>query len=414
MSIQSSLEFIDSDGHILEAPTGMVEFAPGEYRDRIWHIETGDDGKEWIVYNGNRHRAIGGSGTAGFTREERERVMLGEVPYSEVRPAGWDATLRLEELDSEGINISVLYPTLLLNIQGETDVKFARAQVRAYNDWCTDHLKNGKGRLFGAGALPPIHSAEDVKDLVDEIYRVADLPGMVGVFMRPNPAIEWRPFNDPAYDPIWAAASETGLPIGFHPFLTPDLPGAAQGLKLNRARNADGRYVSLEEMDAQEAAALAAGMQRKLTNVQIQQAIANPVDMMSAIAFITSGGVAERFPKAKFVFLEAGGGWLVSWLERLDHHADKYSFDTPWLKMKPSEYFCRQCWISFDPDETTLQMTAESPLVGADRIIWASDFPHSDARYPGVTQTLLEQIGGLSEAQQHAIASGSARALYGI
>ena len=75
---------------------------------------------------------------------------------------------------------------------------------------------------------------------------------MVSVFMRPNPAIEWRYFNDPVYDPIWSALQDTELPVAFHPFLAPDLPGACDGLKLARARNADGSYQSLEEFEAAE------------------------------------------------------------------------------------------------------------------------------------------------------------------
>ena len=103
---------------------------------------------------------------------------------------------------------------------------------------------------------------------------------------------------------------------------------------------------------------------------------------MSAICYITSGGVAERFPGTKFMFLEANGGWLVPWLERLDHHAKKFSWDVPWLKMLPSEYFRRQCWISFDPDESMLAFTANSPLCGADRIIWASRLPAPRRQVP--------------------------------
>ena len=34
------LRYIDSDGHILEHPTGMPDYAPQQFRDRIWHIET--------------------------------------------------------------------------------------------------------------------------------------------------------------------------------------------------------------------------------------------------------------------------------------------------------------------------------------------------------------------------------------
>jgi hypothetical protein len=86
----------------------------------------------------------------------------------------------------------------------------------------------------------------------------------------------------------------------------------------------------------------------------------------------------------------------------------------PDLKLLPSEYFRRQCWISFDPDESMLGFTARSPLVGADRIIWASDYPHPDAKFPGVTLELAEAMEGLTGAQQHAITSESAMALYGI
>ena len=118
-------------------------------------------------------------------------------------------------------------------------------------------------------------------------------------------------------------------------------------------------------------------------SVLFTQAIANPVDVMSSIAYLLAGGVCERFPDAKFIFLEANGGWLVPWLERLDHHCRKFQWEVTDLSMLPSEYMRRQCWISFDPDEAMLGITAESPLVGADRIIWASDYPHPDAKFPG-------------------------------
>jgi hypothetical protein len=114
------------------------------------------------------------------------------------------------------------------------------------------------------------------------------------------------------------------------------------------------------------------------------------------------------------MFLEANGGWLVPWLERLDHHAKKFSWDVPWLKQLPSEYFRRQCWISFDPDESMLGFTANSPLCGADRIIWASDYPHPDAKFPGQTAELRAGMTGLSPEQQIEVAGRSCRALYGI
>jgi predicted TIM-barrel fold metal-dependent hydrolase len=228
--------------------------------------------------------------------------------------------------------------------------------------------------------------------------------------MRPNPAVEWKQFNDPVYDPIWAAAQETGLPIGLHPFLAPDLPGACQGMRLGdlpRAR-ADQPTPSYGE-DTDDSAVGA-----RMTNIYFTQAISNPFDVMSSLCFLTSGGVCERFPELKLIFLEANGGWLVPWLERLDHHTRKFPWDVPWLKMLPSEYFRRQCWISFDPDEAMLGTTARSPLVGAERIIWASDYPHPDAKFPGVTEELAKALEGLTIDEKRQIASETAIALYGI
>jgi predicted TIM-barrel fold metal-dependent hydrolase len=278
-------------------------------------------------------------------------------------------------------------------------------QCEAYNDWLSDHTRDGDGRLFGAAVVPPMPDADGVAAVAREIRRAATRPGIVSVLLRPNPAVDWRPFNDPVYDPIWSAASDTGLPIAFHPYLEPDLPGACQGLELNRARNPDGTYVPRDQVKAGR---------HVLTNIYFTQAIANPVDVMTTVCWLTAGGVCARFPGARFILLEANGGWLVPWLERLDHHAVKFSWDVPWLAMSPSEYFRRQCWISFDPDESMLAFTARSPLCGAERIVWASDYPHPDAKFPGITAELDGALAGLSFEQKRQITSESAVALYGI
>jgi predicted TIM-barrel fold metal-dependent hydrolase len=416
MSTVDGLRYIDSDGHILEHPTAMPDYAPAQYRDRIWHVETDEAGEEWLVYNGHRSPANGlsAAGVAGATDEERARAFRGEMRYTETRPAAWNAKARLQDMDQDHIDLAVLYPTMLLGLQSERDVDFAEAQAQAYNNWCSDHVQEGEGRLFGAGAVPPMHQPEDVARVAAEIRRVATLPGMVSIFMRPNPAVDWRPFNDPVYDPIWQAAGETGLPIALHPFLAADLPGACKGLRLSRPRNPDGSYVDDFDPDRTITNDEQLEHPEQRPSVLFTQAIANPVDVMSCIAYLLAGGVCERFPQTKFIFLEANGGWLVPWLERLDHHCRKFQWEATNLSMLPSDYMKRQCWISFDPDEAMLRTTADSALVGADRIIWASDYPHPDAKFPGVTEELAEALDGLTLAQKRQITAETAMALYGI
>ena len=225
-------------------------------------------------------------------------------------------------MDTDGIDLAVLYPTSMLGLQSVADEDFARVQARAYNDWASDHTQEGEGRLFAAGAVPPMNDEDGVAAVAAEIRRVAEKPGMVSVFLRPNPSVDWRPFNDKIYDPVWQAAAETGLVLAFHPFLMPDLPGACRGLKLARPF-VDGSYAPSEQEPA-------GGWE--MSNILFTQAIANPVDVMHSIAYVTAGGVCERFPDTKFLFLEANGGWLVPWLERLDHHSKKFEWDVPWLE----------------------------------------------------------------------------------
>lgn len=398
MTIMAPLQYVDSDGHVLEHPDGMLEYAPSGFEDRIWHIETDAKGTEWCVYDRQRMLASGLAlaGTAGMTLEERERAQRGELRYTEVRPAAYNARARLADMDTDGIASAIVYPTMLLGIAGVRDAEFAAAQCRAYNDWLSDHVRDGEDRLYGVAIVPQ----QDIERAAAEIRRVGSKAGIVGVMLRPNPSEDWKPLHHEVYEPLWRAASDAGLAVGFHPFLTADLPGACLGLRINR--------LGMSTLPAGPDDTI------NIDNIYFTQAISNPFDMMNTAAFLLAGGVCERFPDLRIVFLEANGGWIVPWLERLDHHHQIFSWDVPWLRHEPSEYFRRQCWISFDPDESALAFTANSPLVGADRIVWASDYPHPDAKFPGVTDELREAMAGLTSEQQAQIAGNSCRALYGI
>lgn len=394
----SELMFIDGDGHLLEPPTDMARFAPAGYEGSVWRVEVRDDGTEWITLEDMEMRAevMALAAAGGFDDATRVKSHSGELRYSDLPDYCWTAEGRLKALDGDNITHSVLYPTMLLTFQSLRSADFAQAQCRTYNDWLSDLCGAGEGRLHGVAILPQL----DPERAAEEIRRVASLPHIVGVQMRPNPAVGFAHLNRDVYDPIWQAAADTGLPIGFHPLSSADLPGAVQGLRLDRLGTSD--------IPVQDQADFGAD------NIFFAQAIGNPVDMMTTITMMTAGGVLGRFPDLRCVFLEANGGWIVPWLERLDHHYHVYSWDVPWLTEEPSETFRRQCWISFDADESTLEFTARSPLVGAERIIWASDFPHPDAKYPGTTAMLAEAISGLDVIDQQRIAGLNAAALYGI
>ena len=93
---------------------------------------------------------------------------------------------------------------------------------------------------------------------------------------------------------------------------------------------------------------------------------------------LLEGGVLERYPKLRVAFLESGCGWVPYWLWRLDEAEYKH---LAWevadnIKMKPSEYFRRQCFVSVEPSEPYLHQAIE--YIGEDNLIFGSDYPHID------------------------------------
>src|SRR5213594_1416550 len=147
---------VDADGHVLEHPDGMLRFAPAEYRERIWHIETKADGSEWLHYNGGV-RPAGGmalAGTAGMSAVDRERARVGKMRYSDVRAGAFRPAPRLPDMEVEGIAQAVLYPTMLLGLPGMDDADFAEVQANAYNEWLAEYCGYAPTRLFGAAVVP--------------------------------------------------------------------------------------------------------------------------------------------------------------------------------------------------------------------------------------------------------------------
>jgi predicted TIM-barrel fold metal-dependent hydrolase len=401
----SQVRIVDADGHVLEHPTAMLEYMPERFKKECFHIETRPDGSEWLHFLGRTSNAnfLALAGTGGLSLEDRLRAQRGELKYSEVKPGAYKPKERLAEMATDDIEQAVVYPTMFLGLAGFPDEDFCEAQANAYNHWLHDYCSYAPDRLFGIAAIVQTDPARAVR-----MARRAKELGHVGIFLRPNPSSDGKFFCDQVYDRLWGTLQDLDLVVGFHPYLAADMPGACRDMGFGHfvAPGAAGMY-PIGQKD--EMTGLV-----KIQNIFFSQALSNPFDMQTTLTMLICGGVLERFPHLKVIFLEANGGWIVPWLERLDHHFDIFPWDVPQLRMKPSEYFKRQCWISFDPDESTLRFTAESPLCGADRIIWASDYPHPDAKIPGVIAELREAMAGLPETAQERILGLNAIDLYSL
>lgn len=94
---------------------------------------------------------------------------------------------------------------------------------------------------------------------------------------------------------------------------------------------------------------------------------------------LLESGVLELHPTVQFAFLEVGCGWLPFSLWCLDDIEYKTSGlqVAANVKMKPSEYFRRQCYVSM---EVELYLGDLVEYIGEDRILFASDYPDSGPR----------------------------------
>ncbi len=358
---------IDADGHVLEpwrAWAGMRD----EHRPRLVTDERGLD--HVIVADREVFVArLGQMGTPGTDVGQPGPA----VPLEAARPGAFDPVARLADMDAEGIDVAVLYPTIGLGFWGIEDPQAAVAVARAYNDWLAEYCTAAPERLRGAAMVP----FQDPRAAVAELRRATEELGFVAAFVRPNPCLG-RTLVDPANEPFWEAAESLGVAVAVH-----------EGLQM---------------------AVPPLGSDREPTNVLVLHAISHTLEQMLACAQLIGLGVLERHPGLRVVFLEAGGGWAPYWLARLDHQVPAYHRYAPAMSLLPSEYFARQCWVSFEIDEVTLP--ALVPFLGADRIVWGSDYPHADSTFPGAVAELRATIRSLPADLQHRILGANAGDLY--
>jgi predicted TIM-barrel fold metal-dependent hydrolase len=392
---------VDADGHVVEPPdlwTSRMDAKWGDWIPRYFAEDPKENGEESWYFGGVRR--VGGAGLHIFACSaglDSARLLEGAPRYTEGHAGGWDPVVRAKVLDDEGIDACVLFPSLtcffgpLDPIEAIRDVHFTLACQQAYNDWVAEFCRADPKRFFAMGAIP----LQDVDLAIAETKRVVKDLGLQGVFIRPAPYIDGLPFSHPAYDRFWAACQDLDIPIAFHPVVHVDFPGAARQFQL--VRSSPDISVNNQHVDTQFGGAA------------LGQAVGNPVDMMVTMGRLIMGGVCERFPRLRFLFLESGGGWVANTLERMDEQVKAFPAEGRWLKLLPSEYFRRQCYISFEPEERTLGPLA--PLIGTDRVLWASDFPHADAPYPGGVATLNENIKDLpASATREILGENAARA----
>jgi predicted TIM-barrel fold metal-dependent hydrolase len=269
----------------------------------------------------------------------------------------FDAPSYLRGMDAQGIDAVVLYPSigLFVPFQPELGPAHSADACRAYNEWIAAYCGEDPDRMFGVGLAPLIH----VGRAVQEAHRAAEL-GLLGVLARPN-HLYGRNLGDPSYDPLYAFLAEAGLVLAVH-----------EGLGLRGPTIGADRF----------------------TSFTARHLLSHPMEQMAAMASLVLDGALDRHPTLKVAFLESGTGWLPYWLHRLDEHLEWRGDGA----RPASVAFAEQCVISSEADDDLVGDVVGR--VGADHVLWASDFPHPDALFPDAATTFLSEARsqGVSDA----------------
>ena len=356
------MHIVDADAHANEdvmAWKGLNAQRPG------W-IGAGQSGGRWVAQiEGKLFPVQEGPGCG---------VAIDASTNPAAEAGAGDVEQRLRDMDAEGIDVQVLYGGLIIGLSTLEDTPLATDVARAYNDWLIDDLCGHAPERLKAVAAVPI---QDVGAAVDEMQRTA-AKGAVAVTIPP--VVGDRNLDDPSLLAFFEAAADLGVALGVH-----SAPG------MNVPLPAAGRFSNYAQVHA----------------------LSFPVDQMVAFTALAMGGVLDRLPGLRVAFLESGVGWVPYFLDRVGEHREKLSHLVPEMKSDPRDYLDRgQCFFSFEAEESLLEVAVER--LGPDAFVWASDYPHWDADFPGCTAEARDLAAPLGDEVAAKLLGANAARLYGM
>jgi predicted TIM-barrel fold metal-dependent hydrolase len=315
-------------------------------------------------------------------------------PYKDLgdnrRLRNWDYEMRNSQQESDGVvgevvfpnTVPPFFPSFVLFAKPPTPEEYEhrRAGVHAHNRWLVDFCGDFPERRAGVGQIfvnDIDHAIEDTKWIKEH--------GLRGGILLPNipPDVKWvKPLYDPEYDRLWEVCQDLEIPVNVHSGTgNPDYGPYPTSMLL---------YI-------------------------------NEVVFYTQRPFVQLmfSGVFERFPKLKFVMTEAGCSWVPPMLSQLDYATEnvrkgatgeiRYSKDQA-LTKNATDYFHQNVWMGVSqPREQDVEARA---ILGEDRFMWGSDYPHDEGTHPYTREHLRARFGHLAPVELRKLLSENAAKLY--
>ena len=369
----SSYTVISSDNHVIEPADLWTSRGESKFKDRLLHLERLEEG-DWWFCDGLRVSHASAGTQAGVRFEEPETLNY-EARIENVPLGGYIPEEHVKDMDIDGIDVSIIYPTVAMGLYSVPDSGLVTSSCRTYNDWVGEFCSAVPKRLKGIAML----NIDDVGVGVNELERCANM-GLVGAFIPVSPPEE-RPYDQPEYEPLWAAAQDLGMPLSLH---------------IGTARVALAQeYTGFHTLSA--------------TYISNRD---HWVRM--SLAYMIFSGVFERYPKLQVGSVEHELSWVPHFLDRIDNvytqrereHSQAYRFKGDAV---PSDYFHNNVFLSFLEDAIGIEMRKH---IGVDQLQWGADYPHPESTFPRSRQILEEILADCTEEEKAKIAGGNTARVY--
>ena len=370
-------KLISVDDHVIEPAHVFTEHIAARYRDRAPRIvepEPGVQAWDWegrlypLQFQGNVHTRRFRDGEAGRGEDLFARR------YEDMITAAYDVHERVRAMDEDGVWAELLFPTFPRfggnRFLEANDKALALACLQAWHDWMLDEWSAAYPDRFIPQTLIPLW---DTQIAVREIERCA-AKGAKAISFVENPyPIGLPSFPSGHWDPVFAAAGDTGLPLSMH-------IGTSSGLLR-------------PSPDATPSVGIALC----------------GVNSMSALGDLIFSGAVERHPNCKVALSEGGAGWVPYVLERLDYTWLRSRYEGVDCTRLPSEVFAQHFWVCMVADRYAI---VNRHLIGLDKLMWECDFPHNDSNFPESRKVLADAVHDIPDDEARQIGELNARRLY--
>lgn len=377
----------DADNHLYETEDAFTRYLPDHQKGAIDFVDV--HGRKKIAVRGQisnyipnpTFERVGQPGALakyfedGNPEGKSQRELMGRG--IDCPPAFRTAEARLKLMDEQGLDYAIMLPTLasLLEERMRDDPDLTADAVHALNRWMLDEWPfQYEGRLFGV----PIVTPGIVDRAIEELEFLLD-KGAKLVLMRPAPAWGYqgpRSFGLPEFDPYWARVEESGVVVVIH-------------------ASDSGATRHMNEWEGVRGEMLAFGKPQLFSSSVMTQ----HRDVQDAVTSLITHGTCWRFPNLKLALVENGAGWVPGLLNHLDHTYERMPQE---YVERPSETFKKNFYMHPFHEEDPAGLV---DLLGADHVIFGSDFPHVEGLADPVGY--IDDLDGLSDEDTRKVMGGT-------